>query len=106
MWVLHGAEDGLLPTSFTSEPYVAWLHGQGRRPLYWKVPYAQHFDAFLAVPGFGDRHLPLLPYGYLALDRLWSHLYEGAAWPSDTPPVPEAHPRGAGTLERAALGLP
>ncbi|WNL45034.1 3-hydroxybutyrate oligomer hydrolase family protein [Dyella sp. BiH032] len=106
MWVLHGAQDGLLPTAFTSEPYVSWLRGQGRRPLYWKVPYAQHFDAFLPVPGFGDRHVPLLPYGYLALDRLWSHLYEDAAWPADAPPVPEAQPRGAAPLERAALGLP
>jgi hydroxybutyrate-dimer hydrolase len=58
------------------------------------------------VPGFGDRHVPLLPYGYLALDRLWSHLDEGVAWPAQTPPVPAARPRGAGALERAALGLP
>jgi hydroxybutyrate-dimer hydrolase len=106
LWVLHGAEDGLLPTAFTSEPYVAWLHAQGRHPLYWKVPHAQHFDAFLPLPGFGERHVPLLPYGYLALDRLWSHLYADAPWPRDTPPVPAARPRGAGAMERAALGLP
>ncbi len=105
LWVVHGASDGLLPTAFTSEPYVAWLRGQGRHPLYWKVPYAQHFDAFLALPGFGDRHVPLLPYGYVALDRLWAHLYQGATWPRELP-TPEAQPRGAGALERQALGLP
>ncbi|MGO4699859.1 3-hydroxybutyrate oligomer hydrolase family protein [Dyella sp. 2RAB6] len=106
LWVLHGAEDGLLPTAFTSEPYVDWLRALGRHPLYWKVPYAQHFDAFLPLPGFGERHVPLLPYGYLALDRLWSHLYEGAPWPREAPAVPASRPRGAGAIERAALGLP
>ncbi|WP_345775922.1 3-hydroxybutyrate oligomer hydrolase family protein [Fulvimonas soli] len=105
LWVLHGADDGLLPTAFTSEPYVAWLRRQGRAPLYWKVPHAQHFDAFLPLPGFGERHVPLLPYGYAALDRLWAHLYEGRPWPRELP-TPDARPRGAGALERAALGLP
>lgn len=105
LWVVHGASDGLLPTAFTSEPYVAWLIDEGRRPVYWKVPHAQHFDAFLALPGFGDRHVPLLPYGYAALDRLWAHLHDGAAWPREVP-LPSAQPRGAGILERSALGLP
>lgn len=105
LWVVHGASDGLLPTAFTSEPYVAWLRDEGRRPLYWKVPYAQHFDAFLSLPGFGEKHVPLLPYGYAALDRLWAHLYEGAAWPTELS-TPSAQPRGAGPLERGALGLP
>ncbi|HEV2680516.1 MAG TPA: 3-hydroxybutyrate oligomer hydrolase family protein [Rhodanobacter sp.] len=105
MWVVHGASDGLLPTAFSSEPYVEWLRGEGREPVYWKVPHAQHFDAFLALPGFGDRYVPLLPYGYAALDRLWAHLYEGAAWPTDVP-APAAQPRGVGALERNKLGLP
>ena len=105
LWILHGASDGLLPTAFSSEPYVEWLRDEGRRPIYWKVPHAQHFDAFLALPGFGDRHVPLLPYGYAALERLWAHLYEGAAWPTDVP-TPAAQPRGAVRLERSMLGLP
>ncbi|WP_082190226.1 3-hydroxybutyrate oligomer hydrolase family protein [Frateuria defendens] len=105
LWVVHGADDGLLPTAFTSEPYVAWLRRAGRQPLYWKVPYAQHFDAFLALPGFGERHVPMLPYGYAALDRLWAHLYEHAPWPEEVP-VPAARPRGVGGLQREGLGLP
>ena len=104
LWVVHGADDGLLPTAFTSEPYVAWLRDHGRRPLYWKVPHAQHFDAFLPLPGFGERHLPLLPYGYVALDRLWAHLYENSAWPNAAP-TPAGQPRGAQPLTRQALGL-
>ncbi|WP_404631521.1 3-hydroxybutyrate oligomer hydrolase family protein [Dyella ginsengisoli] len=105
LWVLHGASDGLLPTAFTSEPYVAWLRSEGRAPLYWRVPYAQHFDAFLAVPGFGAAHVPLMPYGYAALDRLWSHLFEGTPWPRELP-TPAAQPRGETALSRQMLGLP
>ncbi len=105
LWVVHGASDGLLPTSFTSEPYVDWLRSNGGHPLYWKVPHAQHFDAFLALPGFGDQHVPLLPYGYAALDRLWAHIYDGAPWPTVVP-TPVAQPRGAGPLAPAALDLP
>jgi hydroxybutyrate-dimer hydrolase len=105
LWVVHGASDGLLPTAFSSEPYVEWLREQGRTPVYWKVPHAQHFDAFLALPGFGERHVPLLPFGYAALDRLWAYLYEGAGWPIDEP-VPATRARGAGALESGMLGLP
>ncbi|RUL79893.1 3-hydroxybutyrate oligomer hydrolase family protein [Dyella choica] len=104
MWVLHGADDGLLPTAFTSEPYVAWLRAEGRQPLYWKLPHAQHFDAFLALPGFGDRHLPLLPYGYAALDRLWAHLFQGQPWPAELP-TPAGTARGAGPLQAGMLGM-
>lgn len=105
VWVVHGAADGLLPTAFTSEPYVDWLRSKGGHPLYWKVPYAQHFDAFLALPGFGDKHVPLLPYGYAALDRLWAHLYEGAPWPAVVP-APTPQPRGSGELTATSLGIP
>lgn len=105
LWVVHGASDGLLPTAFSSEPYIAWLQNEGRHPLYWRIPHAQHFDAFLGLPGFGDVHVPLLPYGYAALDRLWAHLYAGSPWPVEIP-TPAAQPRGAGRLERAKLGLP
>lgn len=105
VWVVHGAADGLLPPAFTSEPYVDWLRSKGGHPLYWKVPYAQHFDVFLAVPGFGDKYVPLLPYGYAALDRLWAHLYDGAPWPAVVP-APTPQPRGSGELTMAALGLP
>lgn len=104
LWVVHGAADGLLPTAFSSAPYIAWLRDAGRHPLYWRVPHAQHFDAFLALPGFGERYVPLLAYGYVALDRLWAHVHDGATWPLDVP-VPAAQPRGAGPLAYGTLGL-
>ncbi|MBA8882800.1 3-hydroxybutyrate oligomer hydrolase family protein [Dokdonella fugitiva] len=101
--VIHGEDDGLLPEAFHSRAYIGALEAAGREPAYWRVPHAQHFDAFLPLPGFGDRHVPLLPYGYAALDALWSHLADGA-------PMPHARrfattPRGAASLEHAALGL-
>ncbi|WP_158884989.1 3-hydroxybutyrate oligomer hydrolase family protein [Rhodanobacter sp. L36] len=104
LWIVHGASDGLLPAAFSSEPYVNWLRENGRQPLYWKIAHAQHFDAFLSLTGFGARHVPLLPYGYAALDQLWRHLHEHEAWPADMP-TPPSHPRGHGALDRQALGL-
>ena len=103
VWVIHGQEDGLLPMAFTSAPYVEWLRANGRNPIFWPIAHAQHFDAFLAVPDFGDRYVPMLPYGYAALDRMWSHLVEGA--PLNPGATPAALTRGAGKLDAAHLGL-
>lgn len=101
--VAHGEDDGLLPVAFSSAPYVAAVQAAGREVTYWRVPYAQHFDAFLALPGFGERHLPLLPYGYAALDALWAHLADGAALPKTR--RFDTQPRGAVALDRARLAL-
>jgi hydroxybutyrate-dimer hydrolase len=103
VFVVHGAADGLVPTAFSSEPYIRWLRASGRAPVYWKVPHAQHFDAFLSLPGFGEAHAPLLPFAYAALDRLWSHLDAGRALPEDAA-VNRATPRGPGPLRAAMLG--
>lgn len=103
--VVHGAQDGLIPANFSSEPYVKWLRDAGRMPVFWKVPYAQHFDAFLMFPDFGDRYAPLLPFGYAALDRAWAHVSEGRALPEDAA-VRDTRPRGAGPLTAQALALP
>lgn len=101
--VAQGEGDGLLPIAFTSAPYVRALAAAGGQATYWRVPHAQHFDAFLALPGFGEQHVPLLPYGYAALDAMWAHLADGAALPPSR--RFDTRPRGAGALERAALGL-
>jgi hydroxybutyrate-dimer hydrolase len=103
--VVHGAQDGLIPATFSSEPYVKWLRAAGRSPVFWKVPYAQHFDAFLAFTDFGDRHVPLLPFGYAALDRAWATVREGRALPEDAA-VRDTRPRGPGPLTADSLALP
>jgi hydroxybutyrate-dimer hydrolase len=104
IWIVHGTEDGLLPIAFHSGAYIAWLRANERAPIYWPIPHAQHFDTFLALPGFGDRYVPLLPYGYAALDRIWRHLVEGEAL--DAGEAPPATPRGAGKLDAVHLALP
>ncbi|HEU4662671.1 MAG TPA: 3-hydroxybutyrate oligomer hydrolase family protein [Dokdonella sp.] len=101
--VVHGEDDGLLPHAFHSSAYVDALEARGRSPVYWRVPNAQHFDAFLALPGFGDRYVPLLPYGYAALDALWAQLAGDAPAPSSRRFA--TAPRGGGALGRGALGL-
>ena len=103
LWIVHGREDGLVPDAFNSAAYVSWLRANGRDPVYWPIPHAQHFDAFLALPGFGDRYVPLLPYGYFALDRMWRHIVEGAPLSPGNTPAPT--PRGVDKLDAMHLGI-
>lgn len=102
--VIHGTDDGLVPMAFSSAPYVAKAKAAGRDVRYWQVRHAQHFDAFLGLPDYGARYVPLLPYVYAALDRVVAHLDDGAALPADA--VIETTPRGAGkplTTEHLAI---
>ena len=103
--VVHGTDDGLIPPAFTSLPYVALAQGAGRDVRYWQVRHAQHFDAFLALPDYGARYVPLLPYVYAALDRVAAHLDDaGAPLPDDA--VIATTPRGAEPLEAGHLAIP
>lgn len=103
--VVHGLDDGLIPAAFTSAPYVAMARGAGRDVRYWQVRNAQHFDAFLGLPQYGARYVPLLPYVYRALDRVAAHLDSDEALPADA--VIDAKPRAAGAGLRADdLALP
>lgn len=102
MIIVHGKADGLVPVAFSSEPYVRWLEANGRTPVFWKVGHAQHFDAFLAFPGFGDAHVPMLPYAYAALDKLWAHVVGGEALPPSRDIANT--PRGNGPLGASQLG--
>jgi hydroxybutyrate-dimer hydrolase len=104
VWVVHGAEDGLIPAAFTSDAYVGWMREHRRSPRYWRLPHAQHFDAFLQLPGFGDRYVPLLPYGYCALAAMYAHVVQGVPLPDW--PTPHPRPRGTGPLGDGNLDLP
>ena len=102
--IVHGTDDGLTPMAFSSTPYVAKAQAAGRDVRYWRVRHAQHFDAFLGLPDYGARYVPLLPYMYAALDRVWAHLENGSALPSDA--LIETKPRGMGnplTAENLAI---
>jgi hydroxybutyrate-dimer hydrolase len=102
--VIHGADDGLIPMAFTSAPYVAHARAAGRRVGFWQVRNVQHFDAFLGLPDYGARYLPMLPYVYAALDRSFDALEGRGAWPADA--VIEAVPRAGQPLTAAHLALP
>ena len=83
MVVIHGRSDGLVPQAFSSQPYVAMAKDAGRDVRYWQVDNAQHFDAFLGLPDYGARYLPMLPYVYAALDRTMAALDGEGAMPVD-----------------------
>ncbi len=103
--VLHGTDDGLVPPAFSSAPYVAAAQAAGRNVRYWQVRNAQHFDAFLALPDYGARYLPLLPYVYAALDRVDAYLDDpGNPLPSDT--VIATIPRGDKPMSTENLAIP
>jgi hydroxybutyrate-dimer hydrolase len=81
--VMHGANDGLIPQAFNSEPYVRWSKAAGRDVRYWRIENAQHFDAFLALPALAANYVPMLPYAYRGLDAMWAHLFDGKPLPGD-----------------------
>ncbi|MDH5823486.1 3-hydroxybutyrate oligomer hydrolase family protein [Luteimonas sp. RD2P54] len=103
--VVHGLDDGLIPVAFSSAPYVAAARAAGREVSFWQVRNAQHFDAFLGLPDYAARYVPLLPYLYAALDRIDAHLDGAAAMPADATISPA--PRAAGgALDAESLALP
>lgn len=103
--IVHGVDDGLIPMAFTSDPYVAMARNAGRPVSYWQVQNAQHFDAFLALPGMGERYVPLMPYMYAALDRVWAHLYDGAPMPASAR-IASVPRKSAAVLEASNLAIP
>lgn len=84
--VVHGRDDGLVPVAFSSAPYVAMAQAAGRPVSFWKIPQAQHFDAFLALPDYARRYVPLLPRVHAALDAVWARLDNPAT------PIPVSAP--------------
>lgn len=102
--VVHGLDDNVVPPAFSSAPYVAKAQSMGRDVRYWQVRNAQHFDAFLALPDYRARYVPLLPYVYAALDQVSAHLDDAASsLPANA--VIEAAP-SASPLTAAQLAIP
>jgi hydroxybutyrate-dimer hydrolase len=103
--VVHGLDDGLIPAAFSSAPYVAMARAAGRDVRYWQVRNAQHFDGFLALPDYGSRYVPLLPYIYAALDQVAAHL-DDAGKPLPANAGIETAARGEQPLAREHLSIP
>ena len=94
----------LVPPAFSSAPYVAAARAAGRPVGYWTVGRAEHFDAFLAFPAYAARFVPLLPYMYAGLDRMWDTLERKATL--DATLHIDAKPRGTGAATAADLKVP
>lgn len=102
--LVHGSADGLIPIDFTSRPYTTAAQAAGRPVRLWQVEAAQHFDGFLALPDYGARYVPLLPYLHAALDQVAAHLDGEAPLPADARITPAAARSQVPTYE--ALSIP
>lgn len=82
--IVHGRTDTLVPVAFTSRPYFGMnkiVEGANSKLSYIEVTNAQHFDAFLAFPGYSARLIPLHRYYIQAMDMMYANLKSGAALP-------------------------
>lgn len=93
--IVHGRSDTLVPVAFTSRPYFGlnkMVEGRNSKLSYIEVTNAQHFDAFLGLPGYGARLVPLHRYFIQAMDMMYAHLKTGAPLPGSQ--VVRTVPRG------------
>lgn len=97
--IVHGRADALIPVNHSSRPYTALnkrVEGRHSRLSYIEVTNAQHFDAFIGLPGvlggYDTRYIPLHVYLNRALDAMWDHLHHGQPLPESQ--VLRTVPRG------------
>jgi len=93
--IVHGRADALVPTNHSSRPYVALnrlREGHRSNLRYYEIANAQHFDAFLGLPGYSANFVPMHYYGTQALAMMWEHLVNGTALPPSQ--VVRTVPRG------------
>lgn len=103
--LLHGRADALVPATHASQAYTAahLAGGPSGSLRYYEVEHAQHFDAFLALPDFAPRFVPLHAHFDRALDLVWAHLRDGAGLPPSQ--VVRSRPRGPGAPPLTAENL-
>jgi hydroxybutyrate-dimer hydrolase len=104
--MIHGRSDAILPPNHTSRAYYGLALAQpGARHLrYYEITNAQHLDTLNALPGFGDRFIPLHVYFFQALDLMYDHLRTGAPLPPSQ--VVHTVPRGPGAPPIGPANLP
>ncbi|MGE0031473.1 MAG: 3-hydroxybutyrate oligomer hydrolase family protein [Steroidobacteraceae bacterium] len=90
--VVHGRLDALVPVNHTSRAYLGRHRMQGEDTLrYYEVQHGHHFDAFNALPGWGERYVPLQAQLQVAMDLMYGHLTQGRRLPPSQ--VVRSHPR-------------
>ena len=97
--IVHGRDDGLIPVSHTSRPYLGLnktVEGTSSKLSYVEVTNAQHFDTFIGLPGtlpgYDSRYVPLHLYLVRALDAVYANLKSGTPLPASQ--VVRTVPRG------------
>ena len=83
--IVHGRADNLVPVNHASRPYFGLnksVEGRRSRLVYYEVVNAQHFEAFIPLPGYDTRYIPLHKYGVDALNLMYAHLKHGAPLPA------------------------
>ncbi|WP_233886633.1 D-(-)-3-hydroxybutyrate oligomer hydrolase [Paraburkholderia flagellata] len=104
--IVQGRSDALVPINHASRAYLAAnseREGSRSRVSLYEVMNGQHFDAFLAVPGFDTRFVPVHYYNIAALNLMWSHLKNGTPLPPSQ--VIRTIPRGGSPGAAPPLGL-
>ena len=105
--IVHGRADALVPVNHSSRTYFGAnrsAEGAASRLSYIEVTNAQHFDAFLGLPGFAERFVPLHYYNIQALNLMWDHLKAGTPLPPSQ--VVRTVPRGNGAPAIGGTNLP
>jgi hydroxybutyrate-dimer hydrolase len=93
--IVHGRSDTLVPVNHASRAYTALnksVEGSASKLSYYEITNAQHFDAFLAFPGYDTRLVPTHVYFIRAMDIMWNNLRSGTAIPPSQ--VVRTTPRG------------
>ena len=101
--MLHGRADGLIPVNHSSRAYYAVAQNAGPAPdlRYYEIVHGQHFDAYLGLPGFRERYVPLQPWIGRSLDLVLECLTGGASLPPSQ--VLRSRPRAAVAGDLAPL---
>ena len=86
--ILHGRDDGLVSVNHSSRAYVSanWRRarsGPAERDglRYYEIRRAQHFDAFVPLPGMRGYYQPMQPMLNAAFDALHARLTRGTPLP-------------------------
>jgi hydroxybutyrate-dimer hydrolase len=82
--IIHGRADGLIAVNHSSRAYYAvnQRDSSAQSELrYYEVEHGHHFDAFLAMPDFAARLVPMQPHILHAMDLMAARLRKGTALP-------------------------
>ncbi|QGZ59022.1 D-(-)-3-hydroxybutyrate oligomer hydrolase [Paraburkholderia acidiphila] len=104
--IVQGRSDALVPINHASRAYLAAnseREGSRSHLSLYEVTNGQHFDAFLAVPGFDTHFVPVHYYNIAALNLMWSHLKNGTPLPPSQ--VIRTIPRGGSPGAAPPLGV-